>query len=143
MARRSALNERYQKHTAPSGKTRKSAAAAKPKRDAGTASKSKSSSRSGSALLGNPDTEEFRRLRKWWWLLIGGSLLFTAVSLGLQQWTPYESAASVLLGIGYTLIFYALYVDWFKIRKLRKEWAESQKSGGSKSSKRDTHEKES
>lgn len=143
MARRSPLNERYQKHTSPSGKTRKSAAAAKPKRDAASASKPKStSSRSRAALLGNPDTEEFRRLRKFWWLLVGGSLLFTAASLALQQWTDYTRVASGMLGVGYTLIFYALYVDWFKIRKLRKEWVESQKSGGSKPA-HDSQKKES
>jgi hypothetical protein len=128
VARRSPLNERYQKNTAPAGKTRRSAAAAKPKRDSGTASKAKPKAKRGSAFLGDPKTEEFRALRKLWWILLIGSLVITAGSLAVQELTPYSKVASVMLGVGYTLILYALFLDFFKIRKMRKAW---QASGGS------------
>lgn len=124
------MNERYQKHTAPAGKTRKSAAAAKPKRDAGAQSKKKSpAKRSRSAFIGNPPTEEFRRLRKLWWILLGGSLIFTMGSLAirewLQSWALYQQVAGAMLGIGYVMIGAALYIDLTKIRKMRKDWIEA------------------
>jgi hypothetical protein len=119
------MNERYQRNTAPAGKTRKSAAAAKPKRDAGTAGKSKSAAKKRSAFLGDPKTEEFRQLRKVWWILLIASLVITASSIAVQEFTEYSKLASGLLGLGYTLIFWAVFLDFFKIRKLRKEWQES------------------
>lgn len=125
MARRSPLNERYQKNTAPAGKTRKSAAAAKPKRDAGTAASSKSSSKARTSRPNEPQTPEYKRIRKLWWWLLGSSMIVTLLSLAIQNWTPYDRVARVMLGIGYTLIFYAIYLDWTKIRRMRKEWVQA------------------
>lgn len=136
MARRSPMNERYQKNTAPSGKTRRSAASAKPKRDSAPGSSSSSAKKPEAKrqpLVINPPTEEFRRWRRIWWMLLGGSLVFTFGSLAVHQWlgrtgTP-GTIGSVLLGLGYVGIFAALYLDWTKLRRLRREWMELQKSG--------------
>ncbi len=86
MAQRSPNNARYQKHTKPTGSTRRSAASVKPKRDAGkTAAESSKSSKGGSASKKYlvPETPEYRKWRNVWWWLLGGSagcaLLYLAV----------------------------------------------------------------
>jgi len=133
MARRSATNERYQKHTGPAGKTRKSAAAAKPKRSAGEAAKSKSGKSSGGSkrepIIVNPPTAEYKYWRKIWWILLGAAFVLTGGSWLLRSYADQAAIASVMLGMGYASIFTALYIDWTKLRKLRREWME----GGRKS----------
>ena len=144
MARRSPMNERYQKTTAPGGKTRRSAASAKPKRDLAGESSSKSSSSKKSpgsskqSFTINPPTEEFRRWRRVWWILLLSSLVFTLGSVAIQYWLapagtdgsdPWTVAGRIMLGLGYGGIFAALYIDWTKLRRMRREWAEQQKSG--------------
>ncbi len=133
MARRSPMNERYQKNTAPAGKTRKSAASAKPKRnsDAAPVSKSSAKKQRTSAFLPNPDTDEFRLWRKIWWAMLISSAVFTFGSIALQRWTEQKTLGMVMLGVGYALIFGALAIDWFKIRKMRNEWIAAQKSDAS------------
>lgn len=132
MARRSPMNERYQKNTAPAGKTRKSAASAKPKRSGGTGTSSKPVAKKErpSAILPNPDTAEFRYWRRIWWVTLIASAVFTFGSLGIRQWMGQQLVANVMLFVGYALIFGALAIDWLKIRKLRNEWVESQKKSG-------------
>jgi hypothetical protein len=124
------MNARYQKNTGPSGKTRKSAAAAKPKRaSSGSPEKSKSSATRRQPLVINPPTEEFRYWRRIWWILLIGSVVFTFGSLAVRQWLGQETLATIMLGIGYAGIFSALALDWIKLRKMRREWMELQKSG--------------
>jgi hypothetical protein len=124
------MNARYQKNTSPSGKTRKSAAAAKPKRDsAATPASSKSSSTKREPIVINPPTEEFRYWRRVWWILLIGSVIFTFGSLAVRQWLGQETLATALLAIGYAGIFGALALDWIKLRRMRREWMELQKSG--------------
>ena len=135
MARRSATNERYQKHTGPSGKTRKSAAAAKPKRATGAApapTKSKSSGRSNRSVLTTPPTEEYRRWRRIWWYLLGAALLFTTASWAVREYIPSLNVmvSSVLLGAAYASIFTALYIDWTKLRRMRTEWVKAGRPEG-------------
>lgn len=139
MARRSPMNARYQKNTGPSGKTRKSAAAAKPKRaSSGAPEKGKSSATKRTPLVINPPTEEFRYWRRVWWILLIGSVIFTFGSLAVRQWLgqpgmpnadTWSMIATFMLGVGYAGIFGALGLDWIKLRKMRKEWMELQKSG--------------
>lgn len=137
MARRSPMNERYQKNTAPAGKTRRSAASAKPKRDQGkgSSSPSKKPAEKRPPLVMNPPTEEFRRWRRIWWILLGVSLVCTFGSLAVRQWlaptmgSTMITVANALLIIGYAGIFSALYIDWTKLRGMRREWMELQKSG--------------
>ena len=141
MARRSPTNARYQKYTGPEGKTRKSAAAAKPKKTSSGSSKpsssksssgSKSSKRSAAIAMRNPDTPEFRAYRRQWWIALVAGLALTAVSYAVQRFVqaPWgRTAQAVTLGMAYACIIFAFYVDWTKMRPLRKEAYELQKSG--------------
>jgi len=135
MARRSATNERYQKHTGPSGKTRKSAAAAKPKRATGAApapTKSKSSGKPSKSVLTAPPTQEYRRWRRLWWYLLGAALVLTTASWALREYIPSLNVmvSSVLLGAAYASIFTALYIDWTKLRRMRTEWVKAGRPDG-------------
>jgi len=133
MARRSPMNERYQKNTAPAGKTRKSAASAKPKRtgDAKGSSKTKAkpSGSSRTTYSMNPPTEEYRKLRRIWWILLGASLLLVFASLAAGQWLKQPVVANVLVILAYVGMFGAFFLDWTKLRGMRKEWVDQQKSG--------------
>lgn len=148
LARRNPLNERYQKDTAPAGKTRRSAASAKPKRSsASPAPKPSPSSARGvrkpppkrQPIVLNPPTAEFARWRRIWWGLLLGATLFTLVSVGIRAWLQQTLLANILLAIGYGGIFAALYVDLTKLRALRRDWMESQKAAasGKKASRKD------
>jgi hypothetical protein len=143
VSRRSPTNARYQKYQEPAGQTRKSAAAAKPSRKSAdgstsSASKSKASGGAGKARF-DPQTPEFKRLRKqWWMLLLAGVVLVTAswgvryidkpasflesgrIALGSNFSLSYGGVlASLTLGLAYACIFYALYLDFAKMRPMR------------------------
>lgn len=136
MARRSASNERYGKFTAPGGKTRKSAAAAKPKRaNAASPSSSKSSSSKGSGpkkrepMVYHPDTDEYRLWRRIWWACLGVAIVLTTISwFVMRAGTTYQMVGTVLLGAGYAAIAGALFIDFSKLRKLRQQWVASGKA---------------
>jgi len=142
MARRAPNNPRYQKYTGPEGKTRKSAAAAKPKNaSSGSGSKSsskksssgnKSTSKTSALAMRNPDTAEFKAYRRQWWIGLIVGLALTAVSWALQVYVtaPWaRTAQAVTLGMAYASIGFAFYIDWKKMRPLRKEAYEAAKSG--------------
>ncbi len=141
MSRRSPTNARYQKYQEPAGQTRKSAAAAKPSRKAtGTspaASKPKTAAGRRVARL-DPQTPEFKALRRQWWiLLLVGVVLVTAswavryidkpgtllsagrIAVGSFNMTYGGLLAAVTLGLAYACIFYALYLDFAKMRPMR------------------------
>jgi hypothetical protein len=85
MARRSVSNDRYR--VEQKGKTRKSASAAKPKREAGVAAGTtpakKKPEKKGATRWGRgpardpipqmPSTPEMKTLRRYWWVLIGAA----------------------------------------------------------------------
>lgn len=145
MARRSATNPRYQKHHEPAGQTRKSAAAAKPSRSSSSAPAKKSGSskpaKSSSAakrrpMMVNPTTPEFKRLRSIWWALLGGGLVLTTISWAMREYLQTSwamTASNVVLALAYGCIFFALYLDWTKMRPMRQ--AAYQNATPSKSSK--------
>lgn len=118
------MNERYQKHTAPEGKTRKSAAAMKPKRSGSSQSDSKPAKASVPLA---PDTEEYRRTRRVWWGLLVAAIVLVTIAWYLQQYTPYKQAGYIVLGFAYGSIFSAIWLDFTKLRRMRDEW---RKSGG-------------
>jgi hypothetical protein len=141
VSKRAPTNARYQKYQEPPGKTRKSAAAAKPTRKAtgtsGTASKPKTAA-GGRVARVDPQTPEFKALRKRWWiLLLAGVVLVTAswgvryidkpggilgsgsLAIGSFNMTYAALVASVTLGLAYACIFYALYLDFAKMRPMR------------------------
>lgn len=138
MSRRNPMNERYGKHTAPGGKTRRSAASAKPKRAEATGvGKKTSASKKPSAFKGaqvkssasnkrpiviHPDTAEYRRWRRIWWVLLVLPLVITLVSYPLMR--ENRPLAYGMLGVAYACMAAALYIDFSKLRKIRQEWAE-------------------
>jgi len=119
--------------TAPAGKTRKSAAAAKPKRaNAGTGSTSKSGKSSKATtkkrepMVYHPQTAEYTKWRRIWWGCLGSAVVLTTISwFVMRSGAQYQTIGSVLLGLGYASIAAALYLDWTKLRKLRAQWVES------------------
>ena len=129
MARRSPTNERYQKFTGPKGQTRKSASQAKPKRSSsGPASPTGTKSKPGAKGSSAPrpkiaETPEYLAARKLWWILLLVGLVMTAISWLIRGYvhTPWANGASAIaLGLAYSMIFYALYIDWTRLRPARK-----------------------
>jgi hypothetical protein len=162
VSRRAPTNARYQKYQEPAGQTRKSAAAAKPSRKAtGTsanASKPKPAAGRGASRL-DPQTAEFKALRKQWWiLLLAGVVLVTAswavryidkpgsflnagrIVAGSFNMTYGALLAAVTLGLAYACIFYALYLDFAKMRPMRAAAARGDKPAAkpTKSDKKDS-----
>jgi hypothetical protein len=154
VSKRAPTNARYQKYQEPPGKTRKSAAAAKPSRKAAgaspTASKPKAPAGRRAARI-DPQTPEFQALRKqWWMLLIGGVVLVTAswavryvdkpgsaihdasLTLGSFSMSYAGLLSSVMLGLAYACIFYALYLDFAKMRPMRLAAAQGDKPAAKK-----------
>lgn len=149
MTQRNPLNERYQSDQ-PKGQTRKSAASAKPKAKAAasvhiqTTTKSKAQlkaekkqRRARQAELDrkyyNPPTPEYKRLRRLWWILLVGAIVATAGSWILQGAGASGTPVSyVLLGLAYALIIAALYVEFGKIRKVRRKYQEEMEGRKSK-----------
>lgn len=134
MARRSQQNPRYMKDNLK-GKTRKSAASAKPKRSAGdrgaadSSSSKKSSSTSSTrpsgwrgffAPLPTPETPEFKRWRRIWGGFFVAGVAFTALSFFQQG----ERIQTWLLVAAYTCLFSAIYIDFVKVRRMRKAYAD-------------------
>ncbi len=136
MARRSAMNARYQKNTAPAGKTRRSASAAKPKREAGTqgaSSKAKTKAKRPGlrkAMASVPSTPEMKRWR-WVWI---GLIVLALIIAALMAFVPavrskYLYAGSVLY---VAALGGAVYVDFAIIRKLRLAAVAAQKAAKKK-----------
>jgi cbb3-type cytochrome oxidase subunit 3 len=131
------MNARYQKYTGPEGKTRKSASQAKPKRSStgpSSPSGSKPSATKKAAAVRNavPDSPAYKAARKLWWTLLLSGLVFTAVSWASRAYirTSWNIMASAIaLGLAYAAIFYALYIDWTRLRPERKAAIAAAKSG--------------
>lgn len=146
MSQRNPMNDRYQtdEHT---GKTRKSAASAKPKTKAAATVRVQSTKKpKKKGLFGggggnqqsksakklerekraelnrkyyHPPTREYQRMRKLWWGLIIGAIVCGAITFAGQQFLP-TPLVYVLLAVTYLLAVAALLLDSMKIRKLRR-----------------------
>jgi hypothetical protein len=150
VSRRAATNPRYQKYQEPAGQTRKSAAAAKPSRKAtgtsATASKPKTPAGRRAARI-DPQTPEFKALRKQWWiLLLVGVVLVTAswavryidkpgsplssgtIAIGSFSMSYAALLSAVMLGLAYACIFYALFLDFARMRPMRVALSQGDKS---------------
>lgn len=135
------MNERYQtdKHQ---GKTRKSAASAKPKSKAAasvTYSAPKKDPKEKKAEIkaqrraeterqreidrkySTPDTERYKKLRRIFWAAMIGAIVCVAGSWLLRPVEP-QWLAMVCLIIAYVLIIFAFYIDFSKIRKERRAY---------------------
>jgi hypothetical protein len=134
VARRSAGNQRYRKD-ASVGSTRRSAASAKPKRDVGEAPvKGRSSAGKGDKgkvdwRAVEPQTREFKMLRRIWFVLLGIAIV---ASLGGYLLRTQETLATVTLVIAYTTLFGAFGIDLLKIRPMRKQYLQELKGGDKK-----------
>ena len=143
MSQRNPMNERYQGdgHT---GKTRRSAASAKPKKEAaGTVvvktsrqtpkerkaeqkearKKEQERQRELDKKYYKPDTEQYKKLRRIWWVALIGAIVCVAASWLLRGVQPEWLAMVALFG-AYGLIIFAFYIDFSKIRKERKKYQE-------------------
>ena len=163
MTQRNPMNERYQSEDR-TGKTRKSAASAKPVSKAGAsvrvaggkkqaasrgflsrlsggggnaAASKKQQEREARARYYNPDTPEYHRWRRYWWISIVLALSLTALSFVMQIAIPDSAVASyVLLGVGYALLIVAIWIDMGKVRKIRRAYADRMMAGRSKAATR-------
>jgi hypothetical protein len=119
VAQRSPHNARYQKHTKPGGKTRRSAASVKPKRDLGaSATGSKSSDKKGSTprksyvMALTPMGQKWRRV---WWVCIGVSFFFALSYLALTMVAKVTLPPGLniaMLALCYLFLLAALFIDW-------------------------------
>lgn len=70
----------------------------------------------------NPTTPEFKRIRTIWWGLLLAGLVLTTISWAMREYlqAPWGTTGSnVVLGLAYASIFYALFLDWTKMRPMR------------------------
>ena len=147
MSQRNPMNDRYQtdEHR---GQTRKSAAAMKPKSKAAASvrvqpkEKTKQQKKAEKKVARqkqsdldrkyyNPPTPQYKRLRKIWWALLIGAIAATALSWVGRSWFP-DAVSYVMLGAAYVCIIGALYVDFSKIRKVRRAYQEEMEGRKSK-----------
>ncbi len=139
MSQRNPMNDRYQTDEVR-GQTRKSAASAKPKTKAASsvrmapsvktkeqkkadqkAARAKESQMSRQFY--NVPTEEYKRLRRLWWILLIVAISLTALSFLGREFLP-ETVTYITLGLAYAGIIGALYLDFSKIRKVRRAYQE-------------------
>lgn len=124
------MNERYQKYTGPKGRTRKSAAAAKPARKGAKGGSSSAKSRAGSRPKApvrrrqhEPTTSEYKQWRRWWWVALLSGMAFVTISLVIQY--VFHSAGVlrivgyVTLAFAYAALIAAFFIDYRKLRPLR------------------------
>ena len=159
MSQRNPLNERYQ--TERTGKTRKSAASAKPTSKAASSvrmetkkapekrgffGQRKSSTTEPSKKDGevqratkehvntyNPDTPEYHKWRRIWLVTLVCALVLTLASMFVTQQEGFQVIGYVMLGLGYALLFGGLDIDLRIIRRIRRAYQEQVASMSGKS----------
>lgn len=121
------MNDRYR--TEQTGSTRKSAAAAKPKRDAGQAAGApvKPKDKKKSLIPKIEASEQTKKLRRYWWVLIGVALVLAFVAIPLQKMPPWSTVTLVLYGAA---LIGAFYLEFGPIRKSRLADVEAMKPKG-------------
>lgn len=150
MAQRSPYNDRYK--TEQKGKTRKSAAGAKPRREAGasgSAAPAKKETPKKRSLWGRGPaappvpvvtSPELKKLRRIWWVLWVASLLIAVAILFLQQGAKADPSLNrfvpFLWGLWTASLGGAFYLEFSPIRKARAAAIEAEKSKSKKKSKK-------
>ena len=139
MSQRNPMNERY-KNDEHQGKTRKSAASAKPKSAAASSvyikpkTKTKADKKAARRAerqkqaelerkYANPPTEEYKRLRKIWWVRLSGAIACVALSFFLRD-SLGEFGFMVILVLSYVFIIAALWLEFSKMKKVRRAYQE-------------------
>lgn len=142
MSQRNPMNERNTQEGSKKGVTRKSASAAKPKRAAAasvhvvekTAAEKKAIAKAERKKANDrqreidskyyaPPTAEYKRMRIIWWGVIALAIVVTAAAFLLQNNLPEPVVLGMLIA-GYFLIFVAIYIDFVKLRKIRRAYQE-------------------
>ncbi len=150
MTRRSVTNERYRGEM--KGTTRRSAASAKPKRDAGVATSTASPASKKAAgkaakpgLFGRrgprqpaqaaPSSPEMKRLRRWWWAFMGTAVII-ALAMVPSSGLKNPALDSALFAFYAVALGGALYLEFGPLRRARQAAvAATKKSGKSGSGK--------
>lgn len=132
------MNDRYQSEI--KGQTKKSAASAKPKSKAAASVYIKPSGhtpqekkaikkqqRAKQAELDrmfyNPPTEKYKKLRRIWWFCLIAAIVLTVLGMLLPNMLPGETWVSwVCIIPAYAFIIAAVWLDFSKIRKVRREY---------------------
>lgn len=132
------MNDRYQSDI--KGQTKKSAASAKPKSKAAASVYIKPSGhtpqekkaikkqqRAKQAELDrmfyNPPTEKYKKLRRIWWFCLIAAIVLTVLGMLLPNMLPGETWVSwVCIIPAYAFIIAAVWLDFSKIRKVRREY---------------------
>lgn len=140
MTQRSPYNDRYK--TDQKGKTRKSAAGAKPKREAGKSADAAPSKKApakkrtmwGRGPASGPvappvQSPEMKKLRSVWWVLWGASLVVAVGILLLQQAHAAAEFVTVGWGLWAAALAGAFYIELGPLRKARIKAIEEAKSG--------------
>lgn len=144
MSRRSVTNDRYRIER--SGKTRKSASAAKPKRAAGESSSTPAKKKGGGSkpksvmgrLFGRgpaqpvpkiEPTPEMKKLRRWWWVFMGVAVALAFAMVPLSK--VNNTVSSFLFGTYAAALGGALYIEFGPLRKARMAAAKAAKGGKS------------
>ena len=150
MSQRNPMNERYQGDKVK-GQTKKSAASAKPKTKAASSvyirstkktpqekKAERKAERQRAAELDrmyyNPPTKEYKDLRRIWWFLLIAAIILTFVSFFGQTRLP-QTFTLITLVAAYGCIIGALYVDFSKIRKVRRKYQEDMMKRSNKAEK--------
>lgn len=156
MTQRNSMNERYQSgDDKKTGKTRKSAASAKPttkaassvrmedaksrkRHGSGTGKNQNSGHGKGSSRNYQPNSPEYKKWRKIWWATIVFALLMTTFGFGMFGRTESRALTYALMGIGYAALIASVIIDVGKVRKIRNADAAMRSSSRSKKRKSDT-----
>ncbi len=139
MSTRNPMNDRYQTD-GPKGQTKKSASSLKPKSKAASSVYVKSTqktpqekkaaqkaARQKQAELDrkyyNPPTAQYKKYKRIWWGMLGGAIVCTLVAMGAGSWWPDNPNMTWCFLIpAYALIIGALWFDFAKVRKVRREY---------------------
>lgn len=144
MSQRNPMNERYTTDTKAGGKSRKSAASAKPKSAAAGSVvqgvKSKKTKKAASdnrskrkeqrekeyqaeQRYGDPPWKKFKIMKKLWIACLAGSIISVALAFGLGKVEDMpEWLNTACLISAYVFIAATLYIDLGQIRRMRKKW---------------------
>lgn len=152
MTQRNPMNDRYREENR-GGKTRKSAASAKPtavraatvrdpapktKKQKKAEAREREQKREQRYSVYVPDNKrvedlpEYKRLRRTWWVCLGGAIGLIAISFLAVNNESFSFLYIPCIVMGYALVIVAFYIDFSKIRKLRRRYEEQVVKGKSK-----------
>lgn len=139
MSQRNPMNERYQSEK-PKGQTKKSASSLKPKSKAAasvhiktpghTPQEKKAIKKAQRAkqqeldrMYYNPPTEQYKKLRRIWWFLLIAAIALTVLGMIMPNVMPDNIWATWICIIpAYGFIIAAIWLDFSKIRKVRRAY---------------------